>query len=436
MVGVGWMLVIDDWFSRGGSIGAMAGFLIGGLVLFPVAYVYGKLTEQIPDAGSEVAYTAAVFPTGVSFAAGWTMTFAYLIVCPYEAVSVGRILSYVFPQMNTIPLYSVGGRIIYLPHVIAGLTLTAVIVAINYRGVQISARFQNWTTFGLLAIFAVFSTLGLVRGSTANLQPLFARELSVQGGIVSILMVLQIVPYFLTGFEAAPKCSEEAAADFEPRHFTRSIYLALGMGIFFYVVVIGIVALTQPWQSLIDKPFPTAFAFERAFGSRLLVQFIMFGVFLSLLKIFNGNFLTATRLLFAMGRRRLVNERFAHIHERFQTPKLAVAFVGCLTVAASFLGPAVLVWISDVGSLASATGWFVTCLAFLSGAAGILSGKAKLVGSIGALVSALLILMKVLPFVPGSFGPFEFAATGGWALLGTILWMLQRGSLNRRDRSR
>src|SRR5437868_1524032 len=340
MVGVGWMLVIDDWFSRGGSIGAMAGFLIGGLVLFPVAYVYGKLTEQIPDAGSEVAYTAAVFPTGVSFAAGWTMTFAYLIVCPYEAVSVGRILSYVFPQMNTIPLYSVGGRIIYLPHVIAGLTLTAVIVAINYRGVQISARFQNWTTFGLLAIFAVFSTLGLVRGSTANLQPLFARELSVQGGIVSIL------------------------------------------------------------------------------------------------KIFNGNFLTATRLLFAMGRRRLVNERFAHIHERFQTPKLAVAFVGCLTVAASFLGPAVLVWISDVGSLASATGWFVTCLAFLSGAAGILSGKAKLVGSIGALVSALLILMKVLPFVPGSFGPFEFAATGGWALLGTILWMLQRGSLNRRDRSR
>src|SRR5216684_2084172 len=62
MVGVGWMLVIDDWLGRGGSAGAMLGFLIGGLILFPIGYCYGKLTERLPDAGSEVAYTAAVFP--------------------------------------------------------------------------------------------------------------------------------------------------------------------------------------------------------------------------------------------------------------------------------------------------------------------------------------------------------------------------------------
>src|SRR5262245_43317362 len=363
MVGVGWMVVIDDWLTRGGAVGAMAGFLIGGLALIPIAYVYGRLTERMPDAGSEVAYTSAVFPQAVSFATGWMMTLAYLIVCPYEAVAIGRVGSYVFPRMNSIELYSIGGHPVYLPHVIAGLALTAVIVLINYRGVQISARFQNLTTFALLAIFAVFAALGLIKGETANWQPPFSDSRGALGAFASTLLVLQIVPYFMTGFEAAPKCSEEASVDFQPRHFTRVIFIALGAGIFFYVTIIAVVTLIQPWQSLTKERFATAVAFERAFSSRALVQLIMFAVLLSLLKIFNGNFITSTRLLFAMGRRRLLAARLAEVDQRFKTPKVAVLFAGGFTVIASFLGQAVLVPISEVGSLAAAVGWLATCLA-------------------------------------------------------------------------
>src|SRR5258707_14653241 len=76
MVGVGWMVVIDDWLTRGGAVGAMLGFLIGGVVLFPIAYVYGKLTGAMPAAGSEIAYTAAVLPKRVSFATGWRLALA------------------------------------------------------------------------------------------------------------------------------------------------------------------------------------------------------------------------------------------------------------------------------------------------------------------------------------------------------------------------
>ena len=72
--------------------------------------------------------------------------------------------------------------------------------------------FQNLTTFGLLAIFGIFATLGFFRGSPANLPPLFADDLGLAGTLLSTLTVLQIVPYFLTGFETIPKCSEEAAA--------------------------------------------------------------------------------------------------------------------------------------------------------------------------------------------------------------------------------
>ncbi|HEV8486848.1 MAG TPA: APC family permease [Blastocatellia bacterium] len=422
MVGVGWMVVIDDWLTRGGAVGAMLGFLIGGVILFPIGYVYGKLTAAMPDAGSEVAYTAAVFPKGVSFATGWTMTLAYLIVCPYEAVAIGRVGSYVFPQMNRFELYRAGGYPVYLPHLLAGLALTAVIVFVNYRGVQVSARFQNLTTFGLLAIFVVFATLGLLKGDPANLKPPFSDDRGALGGLISTLMVLQIVPYFMTGFEAAPKCSEEASTDFAPTHFTRVIFLALGVGIFFYVVVIGVVTLIQPWQTLTKERFATAVAFERAFGSRLLVQLIMLAVLLSLLKIFNGNFLTTTRLLFAMGRRDLLEERLGRVDDRFRTPTVAVIFVGSITALASFLGQAVLVPISEVGSLASATGWLATCLAFLFGAAGGGSRRGRAIAYCGATVAGLLIVMKLVPFVPGGFGLQEYLALGLWAASGLILW--------------
>jgi len=423
MVGVGWMVVIDDWLTRGGAAGAMLGFLIGGTALLPIAYVYGRLTERMPDAGSEVAYTAAVFRKSVSFATGWMMTLAYLIVCPYEAVAIGRVGSYVFPQLNRIELYQVGGYPVYLPHLVAGLGLTAMIVVVNYRGVKISATFQNVTTFALLLIFLVFATLGLFKGHVANLQPPFSDNRGIVGGLLSTLLVLQIVPYFLTGFEAAPKCSEEASSDFEPRHFTRVIFIALGAGIFFYVAIIGVVTLIQPWQSLTKERFATAVAFERAFGSRALVQLIMFAVLLSLLKIFNGNFLTSTRLLFAMGRRELLDGRLARVDERFRTPTLAIVFTGCLTAIASLLGQAVLVPISEVGSLASAIGWLATCLAFLAGAGGVARNKrTKLLGVVGTVVATLLIVMKIVPVIPGSFGRFEYLALVVWITIGFALW--------------
>src|SRR5262249_20788050 len=71
IVGVGWMVLLESWLRRGGPVGAMLGFLLAGAALIPVVYVYGRLAERMPEAGTEVAYTSAVFPQSVSFATGW-----------------------------------------------------------------------------------------------------------------------------------------------------------------------------------------------------------------------------------------------------------------------------------------------------------------------------------------------------------------------------
>jgi amino acid transporter len=423
IVGVGWMVVLGDWLQRGGPVGAMLAYLIGGLALVPVVLVYGRMARAMPVSASEVAYTGAVFPPLLSFAAGWTMTFAYLIVCPYEAVAIGELAAYVFPEiMNQVPLYRIGsgrGATIYLPQLALGIGLTAAITWINYRGIRLSSRFQNWTTFGLLAVVAVFVPLGIWRGDAANWEPGFrAAPDDSPDPWLSILSALLIVPYFLIGFETIPKCAEEAAEGFDPRRFTRIMLVALASGTAFYVTVVGVVALLQPWHELQDERFATALAFERAFGWPWLVRVMIFGAALSLLKVWNGNFLAATRLLWAMGRRQLLGRKLGVVDERLQTPTAAILLVGGITVGATFLGRSVLVPISEIGSLAGTLGWLATCLAFCAGAGGQRTASDRILGAVGV---ALCLVFTVI--AAGFLDLYLWIAAGLWLLLGVAIYL-------------
>src|SRR3990172_2400712 len=199
MVGTGWLIVIDDWLTRGGPLGGILGFLVGSLLLVPIRLTYGRLVAGLPDAGGEAAYTERVFPRAVSFVTGWFVVLAYLIVCPWEAVAIGKLLSRVAPVLDSVELYRFGGQPVFLYRLLLGLARGAFICYLNYRGIRSSATFQNVCTFGLLAVFAIFSALGLLRGDVSNLTPLFSHP-GTGGALVSVLLVLQIVPYFMTGF--------------------------------------------------------------------------------------------------------------------------------------------------------------------------------------------------------------------------------------------
>ncbi|HEY6293833.1 MAG TPA: APC family permease [Terriglobia bacterium] len=415
MVGVGWLVVMDDWLQRGGPLGAMLGFAIGGAVLLPVGYVYGRLVRAIPDAGSEIAYTDRAFGSrAASFAAGWTMILAYWIVCPWEAVAIGRIAAYVFPQLDSLPLYRVAGQIVFLPHLALGLGLVGVITLLNYGGIRSSAIFQNWTTFTLLGLFVVFAACGFARGSTANLRPLFRGA-----AWLSVLQVLQIVPYFMTGFESVPKCAEEAAVGLDPGDLMRPVLLAVVVGAAFYAAVIAVVAYVQPWPSLVRQNFATAVAFEQAFHARWIVNCIMAAALVSLLKVFNGNFVASSRLLFALGRRGLAPSRLGSIHPRRRSPGTAVIALGLASGAALFLGPSILIPITEVGSMASALGWLAACGSYYRIEK---RGGQRSVAVAGGAVALAMILMKILPFVPGHFTGAECLALALWISLGLLLW--------------
>jgi APA family basic amino acid/polyamine antiporter len=413
MVGVGWLVVMDDWLLRGGPLGGILGFTIGGALLLPIGYVYGKLVTAMPDASGEVAYSAKVFPQAVSFATGWMMVLAYFIVCPWEAVAVGRIAAYIFPALNSMELYRIAGRPVFLPRLVIGLVLTGLLTLLNYRGIRLSATFQNWTAFGTIALFVIFVGIGVSRGAPGNFPPLFTHT-----PFLSILLVMQIVPYFMTGYESVSKVAEEANPQFRANGFFVAIGMAIGVGILFYTIVIAAVGYVAPWERLTAEPFMTAVAFEHAVGSRWIVSLILAAALLSLFKCFNGNFVAASRLLFAMARRGLLEARVAAIHPVNQTPSSAVLCVGIATAVGMFLGDAILVPITEVGSVASASGWLATCAAYYAMGP---PARERLIAILGMLVGLMMVLMKVIPAVPGHFNTYEWLALAIWIGLGGIL---------------
>ena len=419
MVGVGWVVLIDDWLGRGGPLGAMLGFLAGGLLLLPVALTYGRLVRAIPDAGAEVAYAETVFSKGTGFAIGWTMILSYAIVCPWEAVAVGNLAARIAPFMDRWPLYAVAGKTAYAPRLLLGFALTGLIAYVNYRGVRVSGLLQNVGTYGLLLLFAGFSLFGLLRGDPSRLQPAFAHP-GWGGAGLSLLLVLQIVPYFMTGFESVAKGSEEARDGFDPRGFARAIALALAVAALFYVTAVGVVSLVFPWRELVEQHLGTEAAFERAFRSRAIAQVVLLAAFLSLIKIFNANFLAATRLVFALGRKGMAPRRLACIHARFGTPHVAVLAVATLTLGASLFGDAVLVPVTEVGSLAIGLGWLSACVCFLLR---LPAGPGRLTAIAGAIVSLAIVAMKVVPGVPGSFDRTEWLALLCWVGIGWLCWL-------------
>jgi APA family basic amino acid/polyamine antiporter len=454
MVGTGWLVLMDDWLGRGGPAGAILGFVLGGIILLPVGYVYGQWVLRLPDAAGEAAYSAQVFPPAVSYFTGWIMLLAYFIVCPWEAIALGKIAAYIFPRLDSIEVYRVADQPVFLYRLVLGIALTLFLTTINYRGVRLSANFQKGMTTIVLLIFLALVAISVVRGSPANLHPVFHDT-----PLVSILLTLQIVPYFLTGFESVPKYAEEANPDLRGKTYMTAIALALGVGVLFYAFSLAAVAYIAPWQSLLGKRFATAIAFEHGLGKHWPVQLILVMAMFGLFQCFNGNFAASTRMIFAFGRNGSVPAPVGRIHSRFQTPSNAVLIIGAATLAALFLGDAILVPITEVGSAASAFGWLASCVSLLAvtsrsvatraTSAGARVGasrqaprepappsatpaantnysalaptKLRIIASFGALAAFALVLMKFLPNSPGHFTIAEYTALAVWLLLGAIL---------------
>ncbi|MCZ6694912.1 MAG: APC family permease [Acidobacteria bacterium] len=429
IIGVGWVVVLGEWLSSAGPLGAIIAFALGGGLMYLIGLCYAELTSAMPVAGGEIAYAYRAFGLEKAAFVGWYLTLGYIAVSGFEAVAVGRVISYLIPATNSIPLYSVQGNPVYLPHLLIGVGCSVLITWINYRGIGVAAGFQSVLTLLLVAAGLVFITAALLRGSPANLSPLLSET-----PIAGILAVFITTPIWFVGFDTIPQTAEEALPGFPSRRLGTLILVSIAAATLFYIGAILSASVLAPWPTLVSQDLPTARAFTLAFASPALGRLVLIAGLIGLLTSWNGFFIGASRVLFSLGRARIIPGVFGVPHARFGSPHRAALLVGAATCLAPLLGKEMLTAFVNVSSACIAVSFLGVCLSMraLRRQAPEMRRPYRVRGGVavataGAAGAALIILALAVPGSPVALRwPYEWSILAGWTLVGFVLWRAAR----------
>ncbi|HSH74247.1 MAG TPA: APC family permease [Longimicrobiales bacterium] len=447
MIGVGWITALGGWFERAGPTGAILAFAAGGALMLLIGLCYAEVTPMLPVTGGEVAYAYKAFGTSEAFVIGWFLAFGYLSVSAFEAVSVGLVLSYLFPRIDVVPLYEIAGSTVFASHLVLAFLFTAIITAINYFGVGIASRVQVALTALFLLCAVLFVASGVASGDVANLAPHFGDRALGAGGLGGMLAVFVTVPFWFVGFDTIPQAAEERREGSSLRRLGLYVVLAIVGSTLFYIAVIFGAGVTGPWRDIVDEPLPTAAAFASAFESPVTVRLVLVAGLIGLLTSWNGFFLAGSRVLFSLGRGRIIDESFGRTHDRYGTPAAAVLFSGGVTFVAALLGRGAILAFVDVGS-------FCIALAFLGVALSLLRLRrdfpelerpyrmpgGRVLPHVAAAGALFILCVMLFPGSPSMLvWPLEWAILGALVLAGLVFWRAAgayRGRLTEDERSR
>ena len=447
VVGVGWLVYPGVWLSTSGPLGAIAGFAAGGVVMLVIALCYAEMAGMFPVAGGEVAYTYEVYGLRLSFLCGWLLAFEYIAVTSWEAISLALIADALFPGISGPELYSVGGHPVRLGSLLIGLGGMVLMTAVIYRGMKLAARFQEVLTAVFIAFCAVFIIAGIAFGETENLEPFF--HLDEMGSVwPGVLAALMTAPFFMAGFDTIPQVMEEKSPGTPMRRAALMMVASIAAGGTFYCLLILSISMATPWQEAVRlEGLTTAATYESRFDSPLFGRIIVFTGLLGLITTLNPIFIAASRLVFALGRARMIPAGFAAVHPMFGSPGRAVLLVGLIGALGSFLGRGGLGPIVGMAVMCLATVFFFVCL-------GVLILRLKRPGSrrpfrvpggvytaaLGIVGSLFFLAITVYePYTRSEGFPLVWTLFIGGLLLGLFFWLIAgkvRTGVSEKDRRR
>lgn len=426
MIGIGWVISIPAWMSAAGSIGAIIAILVTMLMIIPIGFVYGELTSSLKVSGGEYAYTYLAVGKLSAFVCGWFLILGYLIILPWVAVSVAALTSYLFPAMNTIPLYSLFGSVIYLPHLIVSLLMVMIIVYLNYKGVKQSSKFQNVATWMMIATFFVFIIGGFIAGSSDNIS----RATSESGTIGGVATAIASILFFMNGFDTIPKARNEVGSNINRANLGKAIVGTIIAGSLLYSVIVLASSFIMPAEELVNLgELPLISAFEAATGSKFLTIIIVFGVLLGVITTFNGFLFAGSRLIQSFSEAGFLPKALSKVDQRNKTPKNALIFMLVITVFGIFLGQGILSPFIVMGGISFLIAWFFMSLSSVrlykkrpnlhrpySPPGGIIMSY------IATFFSSILTLMMIVPGTPISLHGIEYLLFLVWLIIGIAIY--------------
>lgn len=298
-------------------------YLVGLVGMFFTALSYAAMANAFPLAGSVYTYAQRGLHEVAGFFAGWLILLDYILV---------PALLYLFSAVALRPM---------LPSAPAWVWLVGFIsfnAAVNFVGIQFTARVNRYMLIIELAVLALFVVLGLnalYGGQGAGrltLKPIYdahAFSIATVAGATSIAVLS-----FL-GFDGISTLSEE----------NRGGKDAVGRATVLSLLLVGALFMLQTWIATdlsagmhFGSP-ETAFyeITERAGGAWLRLLTIIAVVLATSVANAMAAQAAVSRILFAMARDRELPAILSRVHPRYKTPYVSTLFVAVVSLVVGLL---------------------------------------------------------------------------------------------------
>jgi amino acid transporter len=307
------------------SRGHMAlAYLLGMVCMSLTAYSYGRMATVFPKAGSAYTYAQQTLHPLAGFLAGWVMLLDYVLI----------------PLMSVIYLSLTVQRFVTaVPEAVWLALFSAAITAMNLFGLKLANRANFVMTAIMLGVLlwfvaAAVSALQNGVGSATLFSPLpFYNPATFSLG--QVMTASSVAAYSYLGFDGISTLAEDAR---DPKRDIgrATILVCLCCGVLFVLqAYLGQLA----WPDFTSYPnTETAFldVAHRVGGAQLMWFVSLALVVAGVASAVTGQ-ASASRLLYGMGRDRLLPALFAYIHPRYSTPTYGVLVMGAVTLVCAFL---------------------------------------------------------------------------------------------------
>ncbi len=457
IIGTGWVMLVGDWMVLGGGpLPAILAFVIGSIFLVPIGMCFGELTAAIPISGGIIEYVDRTNGRSMGFLTGWMLILGNAPLCPWEAIAISTLLTTRFSKLpglswlTGIKLYTIMGSDVYLWPTVIALLFTILVIRLNFAGAGAAAKLSSFLTKALLTGMVLAMFISFATGSVQNAIPVFSQVKGAAGAVSDtqatsfiggMLAVLVMTPFFYAGFDTIPQQAEEASPDINWKKFGIIPAIALLASGLFYLICIYSFGTIVPWQEFVKEPVPALGVLQHLTGIPVKLSFFFYLVMLIVATLgplgpMNSFFGASSRLILAMGRKRLLPNSYAQIDPQTGTPKRALIVMSILTLIGPFLGSNMLVPLTNVASL----GFIFACM--MAGVACLRLRKSdpnlnrpykvnggKFVIVCAILAAGLIIGLMVLPFSPAALNSVEWTITCAWLVIGlSLLGIYDAGS--------
>jgi APA family basic amino acid/polyamine antiporter len=377
----------------------------------------------VQTAGSvEHVYTYRALGSSWSFVCTWSLLFAYLVVCLFEAVALPTAMEYLLPQINLYPLWQFRGSDVTLGFICISLTGTLVMTIVNVRGIKTAAILQSIVTGAIFVAGLLLVTGAMSFGDLESAKPWFATPAT------GILKVLILVPAMLIGFDVIPQSTEEI--DLPANRIGKLLILSVFIAVMWYVTISFAVAVALSPDQLLETSMATGDAASTLWGGSWAGTALILGGIGGIITSWNAFLIGASRVLYALAESGMVPAVLGRLHPRYKTPYISVIAIGVFSCLAPLLGRAVILWMVNAVSFAVVVAYLFVAISFLALRRNepdmprpFTVTYPRLVGY-SAVILALALLSLYLPWSPSALmWPYEWGGLLSWAAIGLVFFL-------------